>query len=175
MAPDIIPIVVPRIDWTTFLKTAQDALGYSPVKAVDHCSRPLSDYGKFLVVAASFQDRNLVDALGALRDANDLLNHLAFVFNVYADAETILLIMERTRLRVTMTPTVDGERIAIVSGNLQDWHQATIICCADRQPFNLRLLFDKVVLFFESLGLGELWHATRKKSLPDRTFLLEPK
>jgi hypothetical protein len=175
MAPDLIPIVLPSVNWPDFIKSATDALGYAPNRAADSSPRPLTDYAKFLITAASFQDRRVVNALDALRDSNDLLSHLAFVFNVYADQETILQIMERTRLSVTMTPAVDGERIAIVSGNLQDWYNATIICCTERQPYNLRILFDKFVLFFEKLGLGELWHSTRKRMLPDRTFLLEQK
>ena len=115
------------------------------------------------------------DALTALRGSLDLLKHLQFVFTVYADEETILQIMERTELEVTMTEAVDNERIAVVSGNLRQWYAATLTCCQERQPYNLRILFDKFVVFYERLGLAELWSTTRKRTLPDRTFLLEHK
>jgi hypothetical protein len=175
MVPDIIPFMIPRVEWASLLKTAQDALGYSPVKALDACPRTLSESAKFLVVAASFQDRDLKDALTALRDSLDLLAHLHFAFLVYADDETVKQVMERTDLKITMTNSVDGERIAIASGNLKQWYTATLTCCTERQPYNLRVLFDKVVLFFEKAGLAELWHGSKKRALPDRTFLLEYK
>jgi hypothetical protein len=175
MAPDIIPIVVPRIDWPTFLKGCQDGLGYSPVGPIDSSPRQLSDAAKFVVVAATLQDRQITQALPALRNSLDLLNHLAYSFLVYADDETLKQTLERTDLKISMTQSVDGERIAIVSGNLKQFFTATLTCCQERQPFNLRVLFDKFVLFFEAAGLGELWHETRKRTLPDRTFLLEHK
>ncbi len=94
---------------------------------------------------------------------------------MYADDETTKQIMERTDLKVSMTSSIDGERISIVSGSLKAWFTATLTCCTDRQPYNLRVLFDKVVVFFEKLGLSELWCKNRKRTLPDQTFLLEYK
>lgn len=173
MSPEITPIVIPHVDWGTFLRVTGDALGYQPNRVADSAPRPLTDAAKFVVVLSSFQDRQTSSATAALRGSIDLLNHLSYSFAVYADDETVKQVMERTDLKVTMTEAVDRERIAIVSGNLKQWYCATLTCCTDRQPFNLRLLFDKAVMFFETIGLGELWHDCRKKTLPDRTFLLE--
>lgn len=175
MVPDLVPIVVPVINWNEFLKVANDALGYSPVRIVDSCPRQLSDPARFVAVAASFQDRNVTNVVESLRDSLDLIQHLQFVFCVYSDTETMIQIRARTDLKITVTEAVDGERIAIVSGNLKEWYNATLVCCQQRQPFNLRVLFDRFVLFFEQAGLGDIWWTHKKRSLPDHTFLLEHK
>ena len=174
-APDVIPIVLPSISLTPFLKIATDATGHCPNRGIDSSPREFSDAAKFIAVLAEFQDRRANQPLAALRSAGSLLNHLHYAFGVYADSETIFQIKERTDLSITATETVDGERIALVSGTLKQWRDATIECCDERQPFNLRVLFDKVVLIFEKFGLGELWDTLRKRQLPDHTFLLEDK
>lgn len=167
--------MVPAINWSEFLRVTNEVLGYSPVRIVDSCPRQLSDHARFVAVAASFQDRGITNAIESLRDSLDLIQHLQFVFCVYADTETFIQIRARTDLKITVTDAMDGERIAIVSGNLKEWYEATLVCCQERQPYNLRILFDKFVLIFDKLGLGDIWHTTRKRSLPDHTFLLEQK
>jgi len=173
MSPEITPIVIPLIDWQTFLRVSGEALGYQPNRVADSAPRPLQDAARFVVVLSSFQDRSISSVPAALKGSIDLLNHLSYSFAVYADDETLKQVMERTDLKVTMTESVDRERIAIVSGSLKNWYCATLTACQERQPFNLRLLFDKAMVFFESIGFGELWHDCRKRTLPDRTFLLE--
>lgn len=175
MDPNLVPIIIPRVDWATFLGVAGEALGYQPARVADSNPRPLSDAAKFVVVLSSFQDRTISNAISALHGSLDLLNHLSYSFAVYADDETMKQVMERTDLKVAMTEAVNKERIAVVSGSLKAWYCATLTCCQERQPYNLRLLFDKAVMFFEGNGLAELWHDTRKRTLPDRTFLLEHK
>jgi hypothetical protein len=174
-APDVIPIVVPNINLPQFLKLATDATGHCPNRGVDSSPRTFSDYGKFIAILAEFQDRRANQPLTVLRDAGSLLHHLSYSFGVYADTETIFQIKERTDLHIVSTESLDGERIVLVSGTLREWRDATIECCQERQPFNLRLLFDKVVLLFDKFGLGELWDTLRKRPLADHTFLLEDK
>lgn len=174
MVPDLIPFMTPSINWGSFLKGASDATGRSIVRGVDASPRELSDPAKFLAVLSAFQDGN-EKPLDAIRNSASIQAALHYGFLVYADEETVFQIMERTELMVTSTSCLDGERICVVTGNLKQWVQATKECCAEHQPFNLRLLFDKVILLFDRFGLGELWHDTRRRTLPDKTFLLEQK
>ena len=176
MTPNIIPIGGTHVSWDAFLKGCNEALGYSPIRGVDNIKRELSDPAKLLASLSAFHNRLKIDnPIAALRECGSLLRHLSYMFLVYCDEELILDIRERTQLNVTSSEAADGERVAVVSGSLFDFKAATVECCTADAPFDLRYLFDVFILFFESVGLGEVWHDQRKKPLKDKTFLLEYK
>lgn len=176
MLPSILPLGGSSIEWDTFLKACQQALGYNPLKGVDNTRRELSDPAKFIAALAAFHDRQKSNnPIGAIRDATTLLRHLSYTFIIHCDEELISLIRERTDLTITSTETPNGTRVAVVTGTLQQYRAGTLECCVPEAPFNLRYLFDGFVLYFERLGLEEVWSDTRKKALEDKTFLLEYK
>lgn len=174
MIPQIKPISQPNIDWTTFLKSCNEALGYSPIRGVDCLKQELSDPARMLASLAAFHDRlNIKNPITAIRDCGSLLRHLNYIFLVYCDRDLISDIREKTQLNITSTPAPDGGRVAVISGSLFDYRQATLECCVPESNFDIRYLFDGFMLYFESIGLGLLWQGHRKKPLRDRTFLLE--
>jgi hypothetical protein len=174
MIPQIKPIGGTQICWDVFLQACTDSLGYSPIRGVDSLARELSDPAKLLASLAAFHNKQNVKApLAAIRNAGSLLRHLSYAFLVYCDEHLISDIRERSLLNVTSTVAADGERVAYVSGSLFDFHTATLECCTEDSPFDIRYLFDAFVLYFESIGLGDIWHDQRKKTLKDKTFLLE--
>lgn len=170
MIPDIIPIIQPAINWHTFLHGTVAVTGESPTRLVDSYPGYLSDPARFLAAISNFNHPELhKDVLAAIRDSRSLLGHLSYSFLVAADCEIICEIAQRN---VGLIVTSKNE-VAIMSGSLTDWRAASLEFCISESDFNIRLLFDKVVLHFEHIGLGDLWHGWRKKSMPDQTFLLE--
>ena len=67
--------------------------------------------------------------------------------------------------------------------SIQDFSADELACSLElasalkARPADFRGILSgkQIVLFFEKLGMGELWHGTRKRMLADRTFLLEDK
>jgi hypothetical protein len=176
MIPQIKFIGGTQIDWNLFLQSCNEALGYSPIRGVDSLNRELSDPGKLLASLSAFHDRlKIGDPLAAIRDCGSLLRHLSYMFLVYCDKELILNIRERTQLNVTSSEAAGDGYVVIVSGSLFDYRTATLECCTVDAPFDLRYLFDGFILYFDSLGLSEIWHEYRKRPLKDKTFLLEYK
>lgn len=177
MVPQVKATGGTQIDWDIFLKACNDALGYSPIRGVDSLQRELSDPAKLIASLAAFHDKqNLEAPLASIREAGSILRHLSYVFLTYCDTALISDIRERTQLNVTSKVVFESvESLAVVSGSLFDFRIATLECCTEDSPYNLRYLFDAFVLYFESIGLGELWHDQRKRPLKDKTFLLEDK
>lgn len=176
MTPQIKPFICPQIDFNIFLRSCNEALGYSPMRCVDSCSRELSESARLLASLAAMHDRlDMADPIKSIRDAGSLLRHLSYSFLVYGASELISGIREKTQLNITSTQAPDGERVAVVSGSLFDFRTAVLECCIPESSFDIRYLFDCFMLYFEHIGLGDLWYDRRKKAHPDKTFLLEYK
>lgn len=169
--PDIFPISQPNINWHAFLQGTVAATGESPTRPVDGYPGNLSDFARFLASLAHFNAPNLQkDVLATIRDSRSLLGHLSFGFLVSAEVDVFCQIGQRTKLIVTSSP----RDIAIVTGSLADWRGATLEFLWNTEcDFAVRLLFDKIILYFEHIGLGDIWFGYRKQSLKDQTFLLE--
>lgn len=175
MVPELYPLTVSAVNLPAFIKYSTEVKGFATNRVADASKRTLSDPAKFLVILKSIQDPGLRDALAGLRDSVDLMPALHYSFMVVADQATLYDVATRSPVHIISSPAVDGECFAVVAGNLQEWFLGTLACCSDDKPYNVRFLFDRVVQFFESIGLGELWYEYRKKTLPDQTFLLEHK
>lgn len=174
MIPQIKPIGRTEIDFSIFLQATNEALGCNILKGVDGCSRQFSEPAKFLASLSAFHKRlDSQDPIKAVRNAGSLLRHVTYIFLIYCDQDLISDIRERTQLNVTSTTAPDGEWVAVISGNLFDFRTAVLECCVPESSFDIRYLFDIIILYFESVGLGDLWFGFRKKTSPDKTFLLE--
>lgn len=172
----LIPLTTSTPDWATFLKVAQEGTGYNPLRGVDSLGRELSDPAKFIAALSAFQDRSELERpIAAIRESRSVQRHLFYQFLLIADADTVREALERTDINITSAPSTNGLEIALMSGTLQQWRDATLECCTQTAPYNLRFAFDGVVIHFERLGLQDLWHDWRKRALPDQTFLIEHK
>jgi hypothetical protein len=170
--PDIIPIIWPSIDWNNYLQGVLTATGIRPTKDLDSHIGILSDSARFLASLSKFQHPELTkDVLAAIRDSRSILNHLSYTFLVSAEKEVFCQIGQRTKLTVT-----SQDDIAIISGTLAEWKSASLeFLLYTECDFNIRLLFDKIILLFEHAGLGDLWFGYNKESLKDKTFILKIK
>jgi hypothetical protein len=173
----IYPISASNISIENLIRGSKEHIGYSPLTGVDRLHRNLSPHARYIAGIAGFHNRQDADRpLAALRDARSILTHLHFGFLIECDAELILNIRERTNLDVTCSEGgSDGERVAVMSGTLDKYRQSAIECCTLTSPFELIFLFDQLILFFEKVGLGDIWFDYRKITQRDNTFYLEHK
>lgn len=156
-------ITRPKIDFNNLFLATSQALGRSITKEIDSISRELPDGEKLILALDSFSK------------ATNELFFLHYTFLCYCDKETAYRVREWTKLDVASQTSLDGEIIFFATGSLETWRQAIEACCSEKSDFNLRLLFDKILLIFEKEGLSSVWATKRKRTLRDKTFLIEDK
>lgn len=170
MISQVIPINTPTILWENYIKAFKATTGISPTKRVDACSRELSDLAKFL--SSLSPD---TEALSALRSSDRVTKHMAFSFFVGTTREVFNEILEYGGLRVTVIHEEHQASVILISGDLDCWVQLIKLIMKPEKTPESRHLANLFLRYFESLGLAELWHDQKKKSLPDGTLLLEDK
>lgn len=176
MKPHVKLLTKPDIDIGLFLSTVQKAIGFNPAAPIDRGTKKFSDYEKFIACLSSFHDNMATERpTDAIRRSGSLCAHLHFSFLVAATPKTILKSAERTRLRHTVTEQLDELALAVVSGDLGQWVEATIECTAEDIDFNLRLLYDTIFLQFRKLKLAQFWWNTTTQKNGDGTFRIEHK
>lgn len=170
MIPQAVLIGRLKIDMDTLLATAKQLLGRSPSRKLDSQGKSIDNASGYLTILAALKNED-IDQNTVLEDPGHLLAHCYFTFMIACDNITILELMEKSRLVIQKIEVRNG-CLAIVAGTLEQWRTAIINCCSEQSDFNLRLLFDKILLIFESEGLGKLWSRYGKKTLADQTFKL---
>lgn len=169
----VVPISKPSVDLPSLFQVASTALGYSIAKSIDQNATLLSDDAKFISALASLSYYEKLSPLEHLHKADHELYFLYYTFAVYCDKDTARVVREWTKLDINSNFALDGDVLFVAGGSLATWKNAIENCCSERASFNLRLLFDKILLLFEKMGLDYVWFDFRKKSLPDKTFYLE--
>jgi hypothetical protein len=150
---------------TTALATAIRQLTKQNI-AVDTGS-PIKD---FLVILAKLNDP-AAQATRVLESPGHLLRHVHYSLMVLCSESTIL-----NAIRVTPLAIETLGEFAVLSGDLECWRGAIINSCSEQAPYQVRALFNDIMLLFEREGLRKLWGTYYKKDMPDQTFkLLETK
>lgn len=162
----ILPIISTTTDWNNYLTTAKQILNRNLSSQIDKHKIKTDSLVALLTTIENlkYPDSSPVEVL---TEAGSVLRHAFVGFMVLATTKTIFEIMESTSLDVTSTDTTRG-RLAVVSGNLQQWRTAII----NGEPLEF---LNKCLIYFESIGLAQLWCNFRKVMQQDSTFLLEEK
>lgn len=168
MIPDALLIQQPSVDFTAFLGRASHALGFSPSSQADACRRQLHDSEKFLSCLSAMKDQEATVGLSP-----HLLAHVTFSLLITADERDMLDILEYCSGMpfVAADTCARGIQIAVVTGNLSQWRDATISGCQPQIETSVRMLFNNVVALFESVNLNVWTDCERRPA--GRTFLLE--
>jgi hypothetical protein len=170
----VIPVILSNVNWTKYIDTAQELLGYKPTRGVDASTSKLSEFAKFTASLAEFKLKTELNAKQTLRTPGPWLDHTFYGFLVESTASTILGIAESTDLALlSVQSNGKGMRAAIVSGTLKQWRDAVIVCCNATAMERVRRLFNQIKGMFDQIGLADVWFEFSHKSLPDKTFLLE--
>lgn len=172
MIPEILPVSTPNPDVTSMALTLGNILGYNPSKSADRHKGVVTDPARFLSILSSFDptdDRTMVEQL---RRSANLQRFLHYGFLIVADQATILESIACTDLKHRMFTGVGGTSGAYVSGTLGEFKAAVMACCQLTVSPELRALYCRFHLFFETEGLKEIWAGTAKTSQPDKTYIL---
>jgi hypothetical protein len=164
---ELVPIVIPQIDWSKLLGIANQVLGASISSSFDAAKIPTGPRA-FVV---SMNDLNLTTP--ALDIDVAALRHLSYTFLAVVLEGTYLAIVEEASLLVftSSVTTRPGIRVVIVSGNLLDWKEA-VACCSGSSNPDVKEFGVKAQKFFESVGLGDIWKHYFRITQPDRTLKL---
>lgn len=172
MQPYLKLIVQPSFDWPSFLHTTKEALGRSVTKELDSRRQDVQTPLGFVGCLGSFTE--IPEPQGDL----SLLRHLTYGFLVVTDTDTLSELLRRTTgLSVVTAPTSrKNVELSVITADLEKWMIAIALCTTGSESFELRFLFDNIVLVFETLGFHRMFLSWRKESVSDGTFkLLERK
>lgn len=167
MAPDVVLINAPAIDFQTFLGLSQKALGYSPARQADQSGRRMSDAEKFLWCLDSFRDE---DQKGI---ATHLLGHVSFSVFICADERDLIEIYDcASGMHMASAETlITGVKVAVLSGTLAQWRDAIKGGASQRSAPMVRACYSKILLHFDKAGLSSVWSDFDRRPAPDHTGL----
>lgn len=168
MIPDALLIQQPSVDFAAFLGRTTQVLNYSPSSQADACGRQLHDAEKFMSCLAAMKDQEATVGLSP-----HLLAHVTFSMLITADERDMLDILEYcSGMPFVIADTcARGVQVAVVTGNLSQWRDATISGCQPQIETTVRMLFNSIVALFESVNLNVWTDCERRQAGP--TFLLE--
>lgn len=171
MAADALLIQIPCVDFGVFLGLCQQALGYSPSEVVDASPVRRSEPERFLSCLAALWDRQAPAGM-PLR----LLSHISFSVLVAADERDMLDILQVVSgMPFVVTETLmRSVQLAVITGTAAQWRSAVKAGSSCDVGLNVRALFNRVMVLFESAGVS-LWKDYECRPMQDHTFLLEDK
>lgn len=165
---ELIPIVVPTIDWPKYLSVVNQALGVSISNSFDAAKIPTSPR------AFAISLNELSQTYPALDIDTPCLRHLSYTFLAVMLVDTYYELVETAPLAFTSSEsTRPGIRVTVISGTLAQWQQA-VVHCSNSTNVDIRKFSDKVKTFFDNLGL-DMWKHYLKIKLPDKTLKLVSK
>lgn len=165
---DFILISSSKVDFDVYLRAAYQALGRSVTRSLDRAHIAPEGLSAFLATVAEFKSPG-ADPLEAVRmNKFNIARHIHFSFLVASNETTLTLLSN------DLSITASGP-FAVVSGPLNQWINAIIGCLTEEESKATRILAYKFLVFFEKQGLSEFWGLWQRKSLADRTVILEPK
>lgn len=171
MQPDVRLLIQPSVDWNLFLNTTKQGLGRSVTKELDSRRQDVkSPLGFVHCLGEMLGDTEPQGRLSILRQ-------MSFSFLVITDEETLTELLRTTSgLSVVSATTVKKNvELSVITSSLDAWLIAIAACTTGNESYELRYLFDAIMLIFESMGFHRLFLRWVKQSMPDQTFKLIPK
>ena len=161
-------IIQPSFDWPSFLRTTKESLGRSVTKELDSRRQDVQTPLGFVGCLGSMAE--IPEPQGDL----SLLRHLTYGFQVITDTDTLSELLRRTTgLSVVTAPTTrKNVELSVITATLDTWLVAIASCTTGNESFELRYLFDSVMLTFETIGFHRMFLKWKKESVPDGTFRL---
>ena len=148
--------------------------GVSPVALLDKSSRDFTDDAKALVRLSCAENPDHPNAVKALQNSHPVQRHFHYSFMVVSSPnifEDVLLL--NTGLAISLAHHDFDRPVWFISGTLADWRDAMTVGCSEANSTDIRLVFNKLSLWFEKYGLGEVWAAYHRVTLKDGTFRLD--
>lgn len=102
------------------------------------------------------------------------IRHLSFAF-LFSSTNQLFckdLLDNGISANLTTFGEKNGQFFYIISGTLSDWRSWIGNCCGEYISYELRLLLNNILLYFDFLFIGRLWSEYQRLQLDDGTFIL---
>jgi len=114
------------------------------------------------------------DNADIIKDAGDLLRHCHHGFLVVASIDVLFQVMEQSSLSIVTGETkIHPLRLAVVTGNLEQWKESIIKGTSKASTYDMRFFMDECYRHFQKQGLAKIWDRYRTVLNKDKTFYLE--
>jgi hypothetical protein len=168
MPVEAVLVSSPAIDFTTLLSLTYQALGQNIGNTADASHRKMVDAEKFLSCLAVLKDRS-----GEI--TKEILSHVSFSVLVIADECDLADILDATSgmsfVHSVPTPNIG---IVVVSGTLQQWHDAVASGTKETALPTVRACYSKILLLCDRAGLTSVWSDFDRRMAHDHNgFILE--
>lgn len=176
MDSNLIIVSRVKVEWPVLRKTISQVTGLQPSSMIDQCPVNFSPNAEFLLFAAYLilnsteeDPHNLL--INLPREAMDFLH---YTFLIACNTDTAVDLREKTRAHYTMMEIERGYCV-LGTGPLSVWFDAIVLNLTHPRTMigSTRILFDKMMLLLEKEGLHAIFSKFNKKTLEDKTFLLE--
>lgn len=161
---------VTQVNWKEFINAAHEAVGYSPTRGLDACLSPTHRDPAAFVACLDLQNK----PLEALRHGRErgLFCHYFMSFICVIDEATIRHINEQTRLATWSTSIQRGQFFTVLSGTMDQWHDAIVTGCRIEVPWEFRSTMNSIYNIIVNAGFKEAF-PYKKIENQDRTFSLD--
>ena len=150
----VIPLAVTKVDWASFHQFAQSTFGINSINESDETIR-------------------FINLLKKTEPKKNPYNHLYLTVGIEGNQKILNYLYECNIFKIWSY--TEEENIAIIiSTDFLCWKNEMERACRKESDFKIRVLFNKVFLFFER-GCYELVKDFQKMNLPDNSFFLERK
>jgi hypothetical protein len=171
---EVVPIHRPAVDHGLMLQVLLQLHGTSPADLLDRSSRDFSEDAKAVIRLSCADNPQHSNAVKALQNSHPVQRHFHYTFMVVSSPgvfEDVLLL--NTGLAISLAYKDFDRPVWFISGTLADWRAALVTGCSEANSPGVRQVFNKLSLWFEKLGLGEIWSAYCRTPLKDGTFRLD--
>lgn len=167
---EIIPLGRLQIDINQLLTIGRKAYGRNLTAQLDHKKVSIQKAASYLTILAEMLGP--VDHFSIQQNPGNLLDHLFYSFLVVCEKETIIEILEQTRLATHTTESEVGLRVSVISGTMREWRDAIIVASSPNSKKYVRTFANKCMDYFKDEGFSRLWADYNVKLNRDSTYLL---
>ncbi len=179
MTPEIVVVARTKVDWLILRKGISQVIGLQPSSIIAQSPVKFSEAAEHLLFVAylvlDITDEDPHKVLLTL--PRECMEFLHYSFLIICDNMVVDDLKEKTRIHYTITDVGRGHCV-LGTGSLSVWYDAIVLNLTHprmsyKSMGDTRAFFNKLLLFFEKEGLYALFSSYTKKSLSDKTFLLE--
>lgn len=171
--PGVALILKSGLDLNNFLPLARKLLGYSPAKAADGTTVPLTEIVHQLSCLSAFKDQK---APPTVSYALPILGMFSIGFLVAIDERGMTKVLETAKgMEAVVTETLQtGLQAAVITGTLIQWKRAIKLACNPRSNLSsqVRYVFNTMYRQLVEQGLRDMFDGAKISEQPDSTFLL---
>ena len=166
---DIKPLAYTAVNWQVLHEMCQSTLGFSPTRGLDATGFDAETCSAYLA-CLDFENQPLAN----LREGhynNNTFTHVSFSFITAIPTSLIVEIRLLTNLK-TFAKQRKDLWLTIITGDMSEWRESIIKGCSQMRDFELRILFNQCLIFFNNAGFKEIWHDYDRIELQDKSFWL---